>query len=120
MGVTEFEYLSNLGTKMTGEARQILYNFLDKWDFDIAENLNNEAAVKFEAYRDIWRTWYKKISTWTFKQINTTNARSEPRRPDWRMENMLLEPPHLADFLAVLVTVFQAPAATYLDALKSF
>ena len=62
-------YLSDLVTKLTDEASQVLDEFSDKWDFDNVENPNYEEAVWREADREVWRTWYKKISN--LKHINT-------------------------------------------------
>lgn len=73
------------------------------------ENPNHEEAVKEEVDQDVWRTLYKSISTWTLNQINTIHAGPEPRR---RVENMVLEPPNLSNFLEVLVMIFEAAAAT--------
>lgn len=63
MGVTQFEYLSDVGNQLTREARRVLDNYLDKWDFDNMENPSYEEAFKREIDRDVWRTWYKAIST---------------------------------------------------------
>ena len=87
---------------------------MDKWDFENAENIYYGEAMRREADRDILRAWCKKISTWTLTQDNATHAGQEPRRPDRLVEHMVLEPPDLEDFLAVLVTTFQAATATYL------
>ena len=40
MGVTQFEYLSDLDTQLTGEAIQVVDNCLDKRDFKNSENPN--------------------------------------------------------------------------------
>lgn len=99
-------------TKLTSKARQSFVNFLDKWDFENAENPYYGEAIRREADQDISRVWYKKISTWTLKEINTTHARQEPRRPDSQVEHIVLEPPDVEDFLVVPVTKIQAATAT--------
>ena len=52
MGVTQFDNLSDLWTKLTNEARQALDNFLDKWDFENAANPHYEEAIRREADRE--------------------------------------------------------------------
>ena len=32
VGFTQFDYLESLGTKLAGQARRLLDNFVDKWD----------------------------------------------------------------------------------------
>ena len=67
MGVTQFEYLSHLGTELTAEARQVLDNYHDKWDFENSANPNYEESVMRETDCDVWRTLYKRIYTLMLK-----------------------------------------------------
>ena len=62
-GVTQFEYLSDVGAQVIGEARKVLYNFLDKWDSEDSTNPNFEEAVKREVASALWKTWYNRNST---------------------------------------------------------
>ena len=71
---------SDLGAQLTGEARQVLNNYLDKWDFEDLTNPNFEEAVKREDARDVWRTSSSKLSTWTLKMVNILGAEAPPIR----------------------------------------
>lgn len=84
------------------------------------ENPNYEEAVRQESDREVWRAWYQSISIWNLKNIETLDPGPEPTRPDRTVENALLEPPDLFDFLALMERCFQVAPETYLDQLKSF
>ena len=56
-GVTQFGYLSDLGKKLSGEARQVLDNYLEKWEFEISENSNQQDAMDREEDQGLWRGW---------------------------------------------------------------
>lgn len=74
LGITQFEHFSDPGAQLIGEARKVLDNNLDKWDFEDLTNPNFEEAAKQESTRNMWRIWYDKIFTWTLKMINTSTA----------------------------------------------
>lgn len=57
-GVSQYEYLKSLGSKLTGEARGVLDTFLDKWNWKDVNNPNLEEAKKREAARSLWRAYY--------------------------------------------------------------
>ena len=57
-GVTQLEYLVELGAQLTREAREVLHNFLDKWEWEEPTNSNDEEALKREVARALWRAWY--------------------------------------------------------------
>ena len=58
-GVAQYEYLESLGPKLGGQARRLLDNYIDKWDYRDVGNLCYEEAVTREASRAKWRNFYK-------------------------------------------------------------
>ena len=50
-GITQYEYLETLGPRLGGQARQLLDNFIDRWDFHDHEQPYYEAALVRETQR---------------------------------------------------------------------
>ena len=50
-GISKYEYLESLGPKLGGQARRLLDNYIDKWDYRDIGNLCYEDAVTREASR---------------------------------------------------------------------
>ena len=44
-GITQYEYLESLGPRLGGQARRLLDNFIDKWDYRDEANPFYEEAV---------------------------------------------------------------------------
>ena len=52
---TQFDYLETLGAKLTGQARRILDNWVEKWDYKNLTHENNDEALLRETERLLWR-----------------------------------------------------------------
>ena len=58
-GIAQYEYLESLGPKLGGQARRLLDNYIDKWDYRDISNLFYEEAIAREASWLKWRNFYK-------------------------------------------------------------
>ena len=58
-GIAQYEYLESLGPCLGGQARRLLDNFVDKWDYRDEANPFYEEAVTLEASRAKWWHYYK-------------------------------------------------------------
>ena len=58
VGVLQYEYLESLGSKLTGEARQELDTFLNKWRWTNMKNPNLEGGKEREATHALRRKSY--------------------------------------------------------------
>ena len=68
-GIAQYEYLESWGPRMGGQARRLLDNFIDKWDYRDETNPFYEEAVTREASRAKWRHYYKAKSVYDLRQI---------------------------------------------------
>ena len=63
-GVSQYEFLEETGLKVEGEARDVLDQYLDKWNWSqgriLVPNPNLEAAKEREEVRTQWRLYYHK------------------------------------------------------------
>ena len=86
-GIAQYEYLESLGPKLGGQARRLLDNYIDKWDYRDVCNLCYEEAVTCEASRSKWRNFYKAKSVFDLRQIQVAPGgvpAGSTRRPDPR------------------------------------
>ena len=74
--IARYEYLESLGPKLGGQARRLLDNYIDRWDYRNDENLYYEEAVTREASRAKWRDFYKAKSVFDLRQIQVMLAGS--------------------------------------------
>ena len=68
-GFAQYEYLESLGPKLGGQARRLLDNYIDKWDYRDIGNLFYEDAVTREASWSKWRKFYKAKSIFDLRKI---------------------------------------------------
>ena len=98
-GIAQYEYLESLGPRMGGQARRLLDNFIDKWDYRDESNPFSEEAVTREASRAKWRHYYKAKSVYDLRQIQVQTGGPSPVQPDL-LDDPILEPSKLDEFLA--------------------
>lgn len=77
-GVTRYNYLEDLGMKLSGQARRVVDNFLDKWDHT---NEDYEDAITREASRHVWRAFYKRKDISDLRHIHVAPIGRAPTRP---------------------------------------
>ena len=118
-GIAQYEYLESLGPRMGGQARRLLDNFIDKWDYRDDTNPFYEEAVTREASRSKWRHYYKAKSVYDLRQIQVQTGGPSPVQPDL-LDDPILEPAELDEFLAVIQENFQAASAIYFEDLHAF
>ena len=68
-GISQYEYLESLGPKLGGQARRLMDNYIDKWDYRDIGTISYEEAVRREASRSKWRNFYKAKSVFDLRQI---------------------------------------------------
>ena len=81
-GIAQYEHLESLGPKLGGQARRLLDNYIDRWDYRNDDNLYYEEAVTREASRAKWRDFYKAKSVFDLRQIQVTAGGVAPLPPD--------------------------------------
>ena len=105
-GIAQYEYLKSLGPKLGGQARRLLDNYIDKWDYRDIGNLCYEEAVTREASRAKWRNFYKAKSVFDLRQIQVAPGGVPPVQPD-QLDDPIPEPLELEEFLAIIQETFQ-------------
>ena len=118
-GTSQYEYCESLGPKLGGQARRLLDNFVDRWDYRDRTNPFFKEAVKREAKRVLWRAYYKAKAIYDLRQIQVTDGGSPPVDPR-SLDPPVEEPAELEEFLAIIQDTFQAASAVYLEDLHSF
>ena len=79
-GFGEWEFIGQLGTIMSGEAKDVHTAWVDKWDFDSSENENIQAAEFVERRRQEYREWRSNRTAW--KKLRAHSGfTSEPIKP---------------------------------------
>ena len=81
-GIDQYEYLESLGPKLGGQARRLLDNYVDKWDYRDVDSLFHEDAVTHEACRSKWRDFYKMKAVFDLRQIQVVSGGLPPVRPN--------------------------------------
>ena len=100
-GISQYEYLESLGPKLGGQARRLLDNYIEKWDYRALGNISYEEAVRREASRSKWRNFYKAKSVFDLRQIQVAPGEEPPVSPD-ELDNPILEPAELEEFLTII------------------
>ena len=117
-GIAQYEYLESLGPKLGGQASRLLDNYIDKWDYRDIGNLFYEEAVTREASRTKWRNFYKAKSVFDLRQIQVAPGGVPPVQPG-QLDDRIVEPPDLEEFLTIIQETFQAASAVYLEDLHA-
>ena len=104
-GIAQYGYLESLGPKLGGQARRLLKNYIDKWDYRDIGNLFYEEAVTREANRAKWRNFYKAKSVFDLRQIQVASGGVALVQPD-QLDDPISEPPDLEEFLTVIQETF--------------
>ena len=71
------------------------------------------------ASRAKWRNFYKAKSVFDLRQIQVAPGGVPPVRPD-QLDDPIVEPPDLEEFLTIIQETFQAASAVYLEDLHAF
>ena len=119
VGQTQLDCIKSLGSKMDGQARRVLENFVATWDFVNPLNANLVQAAAREMLRAPWRAYYKSLAVYTMRLTNITNPGAVLASPN-TLVVLVPEPAELEEFLTLLDLTFQAAHATYLQDLKAF
>ena len=112
-GFGQWEFLGLLGPRMQGEARAVHVAFMERWDFDDADNQDLEVAQDAERRRQLWRDFRRDNTAYmTLRaQSGFTHA---PAQPD---EN---EPRDLDRFFDDLEARFKSSTTENLTAMQNF
>ena len=103
--IAQYEYLESLGPKLGGQARRLLDNYIEKWDYCNIGNLCYEEAVTREASRSKWRNFYKAKSVFDLRQIQVALGGVPPVQPD-QLDDPFPEPLELEEFLTIIQETF--------------
>ena len=117
--IAQYEYLESLGPRLGGQARRLLDNFIDKWDYLDEANPFYEEAITREASRAKWRHYYKAKLVYDLRQIQVQTGGPSPIQPDL-LDDPIPEPAELDEFLAIIQETFQAASASYLEDQNAF
>ena len=96
-----------MGSKMEGQARRVLENFVELWDHTNPLNANVVPAAARNLLRVPWRQYYKALAVYTMQLTNIINPGVVPTSLD-SLSITILEPPKLEEFLRLVNTTFQA------------
>ena len=117
-GVSQYEFLEETGLKVEGEARDVLDQYLDRWNWGqgriLVQNPNLEAAKEREEVRSQWRLYYHKHGVWARRISSTSSNAVAPSPPK------VTEPPDIEEFLDELLVNFEAAASVNLQTLTYF
>ena len=98
-GIVQYEYLESLGPKLGGQARRLLDNYIDRWDYCDDTNIYFEETVTRETSRSKWRNFYTAKSVFDFRQIMAPSGVSLV--PPDQLDDPIAEPPDLDEFLTI-------------------
>ena len=118
-GITQYEYLETLGPRLGGQARRLLDNFIDKWDYHDTEQPFYKNARARETQRALWRVYYKNKAIFDLRQVQVAPGGTKPEPPS-TMAEPVPEPDELNEFLEIIQETFQAASAVYLEDLNAF
>ena len=118
-GASQYAYLESILNRLGGQARRLLDLYLAKWDWLNEHNVYYEEAMSREAARVVWRTYYKAKAIHDLRQVQVAVQTRPPVRPD-QLDDPILEPNDLEEFLLIIQSAFQAASAACLDELKAF
>ena len=118
-GITQYEYLESLGPRLGGQARRLLDNYVDRWDYRNEDNVNYRAATQREVIRAQWRVYYKAKAVFDLRQVQVVAVGDAPISPE-DLDPPVEEPSELSEFLDIIQETFQAASAVYLEDLRSF
>ena len=104
-GLTQYSYLEDLGMKLGGQARRVLYSFLDKWDHTNEDNPDYEDAITGEASRDVWRAFCERKVIFDLRHIQVAPRGKAPTRPD-APEDLVDELAELYEFHIIMRDIF--------------
>ena len=106
-GVSQYEYLQEIGKLMDGQAARLLEEFIDDWDYSNEGGTYYEEVVTREAARDKWRAYYHHRACYNMRCGNSTAPGPPPVRPD-QLDDPIVEPNEVEEFLEELLQKFQA------------
>ena len=104
---------------MGGQARRLLDNYVDRWDYRNEENIHYRAATQRKVVRAQWRVFYKAKAVFDLRQVQVVTVEVAPISPD-ALDPPVEEPPELDEFLEIIQETFQAASAVYLEDLHAF
>ena len=112
-GFGQWEFLGLLGPRMQGEARAVHVAFMERWDFEDADNQDLEVAQDAERRRQLWRD-YRRDNTAYMTLRAQSGFTHAPAPPD---EN---EPRDLERFFDDLEARFKSSSTENLSAMQNF
>ena len=112
-GFGQFDFLKLLGTRLTGEAREVHNAHRDEWKPGDRSNPNFRRARRAERKRAIWRIYRRDRSTYLSLR-SQSGFDVEPAEPDFP------EPADLEDFLFDLQDRFRSSTSQNLASIHDF
>lgn len=112
VGLCQYEFLKLLGSRLTGEARQVLSTFLERYDFEDPRNPILDDALDIERRRQLWREFRRDTSAWSLNR-----GAGGPPRPVEPVEH---EPADLGRFFDALEARFKTSTTENLSKVQSF
>ena len=97
-GVTQYEYLKTLLSKLPGQAKKHLKLYIQEWDWRQSKNSNQVAAKEREEARAVWRVFYKQRAVHDILATSVVKQPTGPVRPDELEEDPVEEPPDLEGY----------------------
>ena len=93
-GVTQYEYLKTLLSKLTGQAKRHLKQYLLEWDRRLETNPNLAAMKARGLARSVWRKrFYKKRAVHDILATSVAKPSAAWVRPDELEDNLVVDPP---------------------------
>lgn len=115
-GVTQYDYLETYGLTFSGWARPVLDKLVDKWDHTNVNNVDYEETLAREASLQVGRAFYKRKATLKLRRIQVVNRGKVPVSPH-ALEDLVEEPPHSKEFVAI---TNESASVIYLNHLVAF
>ena len=81
-GVAQYDYMESLLNRVGGQARKLLDNYLDKWNWAKDSNPYILDAIAKEADCAIWRNYYMERAVYNFGRVHMVVLVALPTRPD--------------------------------------
>ena len=117
-GVSQYDYMESLLNRLGGQARRVLSNVLDRWDFKKDKNPNILNARAREEDRKVWKTFRMDKAVYNLGRVHMVKPVPNPTPPDER-DDPIDEPEDLEEFITAMETSFQSASASFFDDLKA-
>ena len=111
--------MESLLNRLGGQARRVMSNVLDRWDYKKDSNPNILNARAREEDRKVWKTFRMDKAVYNLGRVHMVKPVPNPTPPD-ELDEPIEEPEDLEEFVAAMETSFQSASASYFDDLEAF